>query len=631
MSEEERDEQGEAPEETPEQVADEAAEVPGETTDEAAGNAEPGVDEETPESSGEVDGSAEAADPSPDAGLYPRTEPVPRPEVSVEGEPGPRQRWIELATSADHKDIGRILIGTAVGSLFLAAVLLVLLRLQLAVPENGLLPPVTFDRLLSLYGTTAIFFFALPLFVGLFYYLVPLMIGSRGTALPRLGQLGMWLVLLGGVLLYSTILYTPPEAGINPLPPLSELAFTSNNGIDAWIAAVGLATLGYLLITIDLLVTIRHLRAPGMAWRRTPIMVWTAAIASWLFAVIGPIFLAAVTMLMIDRRLGGGFFTGGAGGAPLLWQHFSYIFFAGTYALVAISALGIATEVIQTFTGRRLPDRKAIIGSLIAIAALGTLAWAQNMYTAPIPDGLRYFAMLMAVALIVPFGLVYFVLIRTVSRADFNMRAPLRYAMGALSFGSVGLLVELSQSTIAVGTQLQQTYDAWAATHFALIGFALFGGLAGLSYWYPKMTGRNLNEDRARKSFWLVVVGALIAIVPLFAAGVEGQVTDAFRFPAGEGLSGWNLIASIGTLVLFLGLALTIGNLIRSRVEEPAAPPDPWLGETLEWLTLSPPPPHNFDELPDVRSDAPMTDLREVLARIETERAEETRETETVA
>ena len=629
MSEEERDERAEAPEETPEQAADEAMQASEETTDEAAGATESSVDEEAPEA--DEDASPEAADPSPDAGLYPLTEPVPRPEVSVEGEPGPRQRWIELATSADHKDIGRILIGTAVGSLFLAAVLLVLLRLQLAVPENGLLPPVTFDRLLSLYGTTAIFFFALPLFFGLFYYLVPLMIGSRGTALPRLGQLGLWLVLLGGVLLYSTILYTPPEAGINPLPPLSELAFTSNNGIDAWIASVGLATLGYLLITIDLLVTIRHLRAPGMAWRRTPVMVWTAAIASWLFAVIGPIFLAAVTMLMIDRRLGGGFFTGGAGGAPLLWQHLSYIFFAGTYALVSVSALGIATEVIQTFTGRRLPDRKAILGSLIAIATLGTLAWAQNMYTAPIPDGMRYFAMLMAVALIVPFGLVYFVLIRTVSRADFHMRAPLRYAMGALSFGSVGLLVELSQSTIAVGTQLQQTYDAWAATHFALIGFALFGGLAGLSYWYPKMTGRNLNEDRARKSFWLVVVGTLIAIVPLFAAGVEGQVTDAFRFPAGEGLSGWNLIASIGTLILFLGIVLTIGNLIRSRVEEPAAPPDPWLGETLEWLTLSPPPPHNFDELPDVRSDAPMTDLREVLAQIDSERAEETRETETVA
>lgn len=624
MNEEEMDEGIESAEGSPEETTPEPA-VEAEVAAEPAGDPDEGSEAEIAEA------DDPAADPSPDEGLYPKEEPTPRPELSVEGEPGTRQRWIELATSPDHKDIGRILVGAAIGSLFLAGVLLVLLRLQLAVPENGFLSPVTFDRLLSLYGTTGIFFFALPLFFGLFYYLVPLMIGSRGTALPRLGQLGMWLFLLGGVLLYSTILYTPPEAGINPLPPLSEVAFTSNNGVDAWIASVGLATIGFLLITIDLLVTIRHLRAPGMAWRRTPVLVWAAATVGWLFAVIGPIFVAAATMLMIDRRLGGGFFTGGAGGAPLLWQHLSYIFFAGVYSLVAISALGIATEVIQTFTGRRSPDRKAIVISLVAIAILGTLAWSQNMYTAPIPDGLRYFAMAMAVALIVPFGVVYFSLIRTVSRADFNMRAPLRYAMAALSFGSVGLLVELSQSTIAVGTQLQQTYDAWAATHFALIGFALFGGLAGLSYWYPKMTGRMLNEDRARKSFWLIVVGALIAIVPLFAAGVEGQVTDAFRFASGEGVSAWNLIASIGTLVLFLGLVLTIGNLIRSRIEEPVAPPDPWLGETLEWLALSPPPAHNFDELPDVRSEAPMTDLRDVLTRIDRESESESRETEPVA
>lgn len=612
-------------------------EGPAETTSESS--AEP-----PPESAGEeatvveseeevatVVESEDATDPSPDVGLFPETEPIPRPEVSVEGEPGPRQRWIELATSADHKDIGRILIGTAIGSLFLAAVLLVLLRLQLAVPENGFLEPVTFDRLLSLYGATAIFFFVLPLFFGLFYYLVPLMIGSRGTALPRLGQVGMWLILLGGVLLYSTILYTPPEAGINPLPPLSELAFTSNNGVDAWIAGVGLATLGYILITVDLLVTIRHLRAPGMAWRRTPVLVWTAAVVSWLFAVIGPIFLAAATMLMIDRRLGGGFFTGGAGGAPLLWQHLSYIFFAGVYALTAISALGVATEVIQTFTGRRSPDRRVIFGSMVAIAVMGTLAWGQNMYTAPIPIGTKYFAMFMAIGLIVPFGLIYNSLIRAVSKADFHMRAPLRYAMGALSFGSIGLLVELSQSTIAVGTQLQQTYDAWAATHFAMIGFGLFGGLAAISYWYPKMTGRMLNEDRARKSFWLVVAGTVIAVVPLFGAGVEGQVTDAFRFAEGEGVSAYNLIATLGTLLLFLGIVLTIGNLIRSRIEEPLAPPDPWLGETLEWLALSPPPPHNFDELPDVRSEVPLTDIREVLTQMDRDRDHEARETEPVA
>lgn len=559
------------------------------------------------------------------------TELVARPEVATEGFTGSRPRWVEIATSADHKDIGRLLIGTAVGALFLSIVTLLILRIQLAVPENGFLEPVTFDRLLSLYGATGIFFFALPLAFGLFYFLVPLMIGSRGTALPRIGQIGVWLVMLGGTLLYSTILFTPPEAGINPLPPLSETAFTPNNGVDAWIAATGMATFGLLLLAIDLLVTLKHLRAPGMAWRRAPIFVWSGAIASWLFLFIAPIFLAALTMLLVDRRLDGGFFTGGAGGAPLLWQHLSYIFYAGSYMLIAVFALGAISEVVQTFTRKPLPARSAIVKSLVAIAVIGTLAWTQNMITAPIPSFWKYFAMLLALSLIVPFGVIFQALISAVARNDYNMAAPLRYAMGALSFASVGLIVEASQSILAVGTQLQQTYDAWAATHFALFGFAVFGGLSALSYWYPKLAGTNLNEERAAKSFWLTYAGALIALVPLFGAGVEGQVTDAFRFFSGEGLAFFNLISSIGTLILFVGLVLTIGNLIRSRVEEKAAAPDPWRGETLEWLTLSPPPPHNFDVLPDVRSANPMSDIREVLVRLDSGEVSETRESEPVA
>jgi heme/copper-type cytochrome/quinol oxidase subunit 1 len=376
-----------------------------------------------------------------------------------------------------------------------------------------------------------------------------------------------------------------------------------------------MVTLGLLMLAIDLLVTVRNLRAPGMAWRRAPIFVWTAAIVSWLFVVVAPIFLAAITMLLIDREVGGGFFGGGDGGAPLLWQHLSYIFFTAAYMIVAVTFIGAICEIVQTFTRRELPGRSVIIGSMVSIAVIGTLAWTQNMITAPIPIGWKYYAMLMSISLIVPFGLIFWNLISAVSNSDFNMRAPLRYAMGALSLASVGLAVEVSQSTIAVGSQLQQTYDAWAATHFALIGFAVFGGLAAVSYWYPKITGRELDEDRARVSFFVMFAGALIALVPLFAAGVEGQVTDSYRFFADEGVSAYNLIASIGTVILFIGLVLTLGNLIRSRTLGAPATPDPWRGATLEWLTLSPPPAHNFDVLPDVRSSQPMRDIREALAQ----------------
>ena len=553
---------------------------------------------------------------------YPPTVPPTRPEISSGGPVDDRPRWAQLSTSADHKVIGLILICSAFGSLFLAALELLLIRIQLAVPENLFLEAVTFDRLLSVYGETAIFLFALPLCLGLLYYVVPLQIGSRGTALPRLGQTGLWLFIFGGLMLYASFLFTPPEAGINPLPPFSELAFTSNNGVDVWLASTGLIVLGFLLIAIDLLTTLHNLRAPGMAWRRAPVFTWAASIVSWLLVAVIPVFLAAVTMLMIDRRLGGTFFAGGAGGAPMLWQHLSYIFFTASYMAIALTSLAAIAEIIETFTRRELPGRRTVVNSMIAIAIIGTLAWTQNMLTAPLQSGWKYYAMLMSIALIVPFGLIFYNLISAVSRSDFHMRAPLRFAMGALSVASIGLIVEVSQSTIAVGSQLQHTYDAWAATHFALIGFAVFGGFAAISYWYPKMTGRQLNEDRSRISFRVMLAGTVIALVPLFGAGVEGQVTDAYRFFSSQDLGIYNLIASIGTLILFIGVVLAIGNLLKSRTEEPVATPDPWRGASLEWLALSPPEAHNFDVLPDVRSTQPMRDIREALERRDAEAEE---------
>ncbi|HMT04162.1 MAG TPA: cbb3-type cytochrome c oxidase subunit I [Solirubrobacterales bacterium] len=552
---------------------------------------------------------------------YPQTMPPTRPEVSSGG-PAPRDaRWISLSTSPDHKDIGRILIAAGFGSLFLAALELLLMRAQLAIPSNVFLPGVTFDRLLSAYGETSIFLIALPLVIGLLYYVVPLQIGSRGTAVPRVGQTGLWLFILGGFLLYGSFLFTPPEAGINPLPPFSDTTFTPNNGVDVWIASTGMVTLGLLLIAIDLLATLHNLRAPGMAWRRAPLFTWAGAIVTWLFAVIAPIFIAAITMLLIDRLYSGGFFSGDEGGSPILWQHFSYLFFTGVYMAISVTFLAAIGEIVQTFTGRQLP-RKSFIWSLIAIAVIGTLAWTQNMLTAPIPSGWKYYGMLMGLSLIVPFGLIFYNLITTVSSSDFHMRAPLRYALGALSLASIGLAAEIAQSTIAVATQLSETYDAWAATHFTLIGFVVFGGFAAVSYWYPKLTGHQLNEDRAKKSFGLMFAGTIIAILPLFGAGVEGQVTDSYRFFSGEGAQPWNLIAAVGTLILFVGIVLSVGNLIKSRTEEPVATPDPYRGDSLEWLALSPPPAHNFDVLPDVRSTRPMRDIREAINRRDAEAAE---------
>jgi len=510
-----------------------------------------------------------------------------RPELVVDGYPKRRPRWIEL----------------------------IMMRLQLAVPENTFLTPVGFNRMLSQYGATAIFFFAIPLVFGFFYYVTPLQVGARTTALPRLGQLGISLWAVGAAVLYATYLFTPTEAGVNPLSPLTEVAFLSSNGVDAWATATGLATLGFVLLSIDLVTTLRNMRAPGMAWRRVPVFAWAGAVCGWLMLFIGPVLLGALTMLMIDRNYDGVFFADGSGGAPLLWQHLSWIFFSGAYMLILIFAFAAIAEIVSAFSGKPLFNRPAVMASLAAMAVLGTLAWMQNMLTAPIGIGWMYFAMAMSLALIVPIGLVLFNLIATLVGGELRMRAPLLFAAAAISAISVGLAAEIVQSLVASAWDIKNTTAATAATHFALIGGAVFGGFAALHYWFPKMTGRTMGESLARISFGTMSAGLGLAFVPLFLAGaIHGEVIDAYKFYANTGVDTYNLLSTIGVFILGVGVVMTLVNAILSRQGGPEAGHDPWGGDSLEWFTLSPPDPHNFDVLPDVRSDRPMRDIRAAIA-----------------
>ncbi|HVW47340.1 MAG TPA: cbb3-type cytochrome c oxidase subunit I [Solirubrobacterales bacterium] len=547
----------------------------------------------------------------------------PRPEIAVDGFPRRRSGFAQMITSADHKDVAKILMVGSGGFLFLAALQLFLMRLQLAIPENTFMEPVMFNRILSLYGATSIFFFALPLIMGIFLYVAPLQVGARGTALPRLSQIGAALWVAGAVVLYSGFLWTPSQAGVNPLPPLSELAFLNENGVDAWLTACGFATLGFVLISIDLSTTLKVDRAPGMAWRRAPLFAWSANVASWLMLFIGPVLLAAFTMLIVDRNYDGIFFADGGGGAPLLWQHFTWIFYSGAYMLVLIFAFGAIGEIFSTFSGNPLFNRSVLMWSIAAVAVIGTLAYMQNMYTAPIGLGWKYYAMLMSLTLIVPVGLIFFNLISTLNGGALRMRAPVLFAVGALVSISLGLAAELQQSLVGAAFYLKNTTDSTAATHFALIGGAVFGGFAALHYWFPKITGRTMGEQLGRLSFWLMALGTLVTFVPMALAGwEEDQVVDAYKFFNHTGVNFYNLLSSIGMLILFIGVILVLANAVAGVKGGARAGHDPWRGSTLEWFALSPPPVHNFDVRPDVRSDRPLLDIRAAIAN----RAEQTEE-----
>jgi cytochrome c oxidase subunit I len=560
-----------------------------------------------------------------------------RPELVTEGAAASRPRWLDMVMSPDHKDVGRIYIGASLSFLVLGIVAFLLIRLQLAVPENNLIEPVTFDRLLSVGSATLIVLFALPFVFGLFTYVVPLQIGARSLAFPRLASLSLWLYVLGGALLYVSFVYTPPEAGFNSWPPLSDTVFISNNGVDVWITAVGLTALGLVLQSINLAVTVSKLRAPGLVWRRLPAFSFSAAVSSWTMIIAGTAMVAALVMLEIDRHFNGVFFDPGEGGAPLYYQHLTWIFFTGCYLVFLLPAIGAISEILPVFSGKPLPSRRALVISMAAIMPLGLLAWMQNMMSASIPIGWLYAAMLMALLLVIPIGAVFVNWIGTLAGGVLRMRAPLVFALAAISTLSFGLVLELIQSVIPVNWLLADTTASTAASGYVLVGGPVLGGFAALYYWFPKMTGRVMGEGLARSSATLIVLGAHLTFIPLFLAGLEGQQVDIFKFFEASdainamSLDAYNLIATIGAFVLSLGVVLTIANAYASLKSGVRAGHDPWGGETLEWFATSPPPPHNFDVVPDVRSDEPLRDIREAVSRRDAARASSSETREPVA
>jgi cytochrome c oxidase subunit I len=560
-----------------------------------------------------------------------------RPELVTDGPQAARPRWLEMVMSSDHKDVGRLYIGASLSFLVLGIVAFLLIRLQLAVPENDLIEPVTFNRLLSVGSATLIVLFAVPFVFGLFTYLVPLQIGARSLAFPRLASLSLWLYVFGGALLYVSFVYTPPEAGFNSWPTLSDTVFISNNGVDVWIAAVGLTTLGIVLQSINLAVTVAKLRAPGMAWRRLPAFSFSAAVSSWTLIVAGSAMVAALTMLEMDRHFGGVFFDPGQGGAPIYYQHLSWIFFTGCYLVFLLPAIGAISEILPVFSGKPLLTRRGLMASMAAIMPLGLLAWMQNMMTAAIPIGWLYAAMLMALLLAIPIGAVFVNWIGTLAGGVLRMRAPMVFALASISTLSFGLILELIQSVIPVNWLLADTTASTAASGYVLVGGTVLGGLAALHYWFPKMTGRVMGEGLAGPSAALIVLGAHLTFIPLFLAGLEGQQVDIFKFFEAsdainaQSLNAYNLIATIGAFVLSLGVVLSIANAYLSIRGGVRAGHDPWGGETLEWFAASPPPPHNFDVVPDVRSDEPLRDIREAVRRRDAARAAPAKTGEPVA
>jgi cytochrome c oxidase subunit 1 len=541
----------------------------------------------------------------------------PIPQVTATRVVAPRttKKWVDWVTTTDHKKIGIMYLVLTFVFFMMGGVEALMMRLQLSVPNNTLLTSEHYNQLLTLHGTTMIFLFVVPVMAGFGNYFLPLMIGARDMAFPRLNALSFWLLALGGIVFYLTLFWKPPDAGWWSYPPLSESLYSPSGGQDAWIFLIHITGISSLVGAINFYATIVNMRAPGMTWGRLPLFVWTLLVYALLLIIALPVVAAAVTMLLTDRHFGTHFFDPTDNGSPVLWQHLFWFFGHPEVYIMILPGFGIISEVIPVFSRKPIFGYKAIAASTAVIAFLATLVWAHHMFASPIPIVVLGFFMLSSFLIGVPTGVKIFNWIATLWRGSIVMTTALWFAVGFIAIFIIGGITGIFLAVFPVDWQLNDTYFVVAHFHYVLMGGAVFTVFCGIYYWFPKMTGRMLNETAGKTSFWLMFIGFNATFFVQHALGLSGMPRRIYTYQPGLGWSTYNLISTIGSFILALGILITVGNVARSLRVGRIAGPDPWKGNTLEWFTSSPPPVNNFDAIPRVRSVEPMRDIRRQIER----------------
>jgi cytochrome c oxidase subunit 1 len=490
-----------------------------------------------------------------------------------------------------------------------------LMRLQLGVANNNLVTPETYNQLFTMHGTTMIFLFVVPMMAGFGNYFLPLMIGARDMAFPRLNALSYWLLLAGGIVFYSSLFFSPPDAGWISLPPLSSSTYSPAGGVDAWIFLIHLTGLSSLLGAINFYVTIVNMRAPGMSWSRLPLFIWTLLTYSILLIVALPVVAGAATLLLTDRHFGTHFFDPSNGGSPILWQHLFWFFGHPEVYIMVLPAFGIISEVLPVFARKPIFGYRAIAASTVMIAFLGLLVWVHHMFTMPIPLVVVIFAMLSSFFIAVPTGVKIFNWIGTLWRGNIEFSTALLFCVGFIAIFTVGGITGIFLAIIPVDWQLHDSYFVVAHLHYVLMGGAVFGIFGGIYYWFPKITGRLLSEPLGKWSFALMFIGFNVTFLIQHSLGLDGMPRRVYTYDNVGQLQLYNQISTVGSFILGLGVLLTVINVVRSVKRGAISGPDPWKGNTLEWFTSSPPPENNFDVVPRVRSVEPMKDIRREIER----------------
>jgi cytochrome c oxidase subunit I len=540
----------------------------------------------------------------------------PIPQIVTHRAESPKpQGWTSWFTTTDHKRVGILYMVTTFVFFLLGGVEALMMRLQLGAPDNTLVTPQVYNQLFTMHGTTMVFLFVVPMMGGLANYFVPLMIGARDMAFPRLNAISYWLLLAGGIVFYASVFWNPPEAGWTSYAPLSNSFFSPGGGQDAWIYLIHLTGLSSILGAINLYATIANMRAPGMSWGRLPLFVWAILTYSVLIIFAMPVIAGAVTMLLTDRHFGTHFFDPTNGGSALLWQHLFWFFGHPEVYIMILPGFGVVSEILPVFARKPIFGYKAIAASTVAIAFLGFLTWAHHMFATPIPEAILIFVMLSSFLIAVPTGVKIFNWIATLWRGTVEFKTPLLFCAGFISLFVIGGISGVFLAVFPVDWQLNETYFVVAHIHFVLMGGSVFTIFAAIYYWFPKISGRMLSEGMGKVSFWLMFWGFLTTFLIQHVIGLDGMPRRVYEYDNVGHLALYNQISTVGSFILALGVLVTVVNVARSVKGGVVAGPDPWKANTLEWFTSSPPPPNNFDVVPRVRSVEPMKDIRREVER----------------
>jgi cytochrome c oxidase subunit I len=510
-------------------------------------------------------------------------------------------------TSVDHKDIGKRYIVTAFAFLAMGGVEAAVMRVQLARPDQHLLSPEQYDQLFSMHGMTMIFLYAMPILSGFSNFLFPLLLGARDMAFPRVNAMSYWVFLASGIFMYAGFaIGAAPNDGWFNYVPYSEKAF--NPGLNMDFYALGMIFLGIstTIGALNFIVTFLRLRAPGMAINRVPVMIWGTLTASVANLLVVPAVSLAFFLLWTDRQFGTHFYDVSAGGQPLLWQHLFWMFGHPWVYAIVLPAMGMVSDGLPVFCRRTLVGYEAVVLSTIATMVLGFGVWVHHMFATGLPAMAMSFFSSASIIISVPSAVAVFAWIATIwTGRPVRTTAFLFFASTIVLF-VIGGVSGFMTGSVPVDWQLTDTYFVVAHLHYVLIGINLFPVCGGLYFWFPKITGKLLDERLGRWNFWTMFAGFNIAFLPMHLTGLFGMPRRIYTYPAGMGWDTLNLITTLGAFVFAIGVALTFVNVFVSLRRGRKAGADPWKASTLEWAVPSPPPPYNFAVIPIVQSRHPL-------------------------